>query len=154
MAISTAARVAANTDPEVNERIRRRTEQSVLYCAGAGPRAVAERLAEVEREWDVERVIETEAPLMALSGIALGATVHRRFFAVPGVVAAMLFLHAVQGWYPLLPVFRRLGLRTREEIHEERYALKALRGDFAEAAAARGADAQKRADAVLRAVRR
>jgi len=27
-------------------------------------------------------------------------------------------------------VFRRLGVRTADEIAEERYALKALRGDF------------------------
>ena len=27
-------------------------------------------------------------------------------------------------------VFRRLGVRTQSEIDEERYALKALRGDF------------------------
>ena len=31
---------------------------------------------------------------------------------------------------PLHPVFRRLGIRTQREIELERYALKALRGDF------------------------
>jgi hypothetical protein len=30
-----------------------------------------------------------------------------------------------------MPVFRRLGVRTAREIARERYALKALRGDFA-----------------------
>jgi hypothetical protein len=29
-----------------------------------------------------------------------------------------------------VPLFRRLGVRTASEIDEERYALKALRGDF------------------------
>jgi hypothetical protein len=29
-----------------------------------------------------------------------------------------------------VPVLRRLGVRTMDEINEERYALKALRGDF------------------------
>jgi hypothetical protein len=29
-----------------------------------------------------------------------------------------------------LPVLRRLGIRTADEINKERYALKALRGDF------------------------
>jgi hypothetical protein len=41
-----------------------------------------------------------------------------------------LLLHAVQGWCPPVPLFRRLGFRTSAEIHQERYALKALRGDF------------------------
>jgi hypothetical protein len=31
-----------------------------------------------------------------------------------------------------LPIFRRLGFRTASEIDRERYALKALRGDFEE----------------------
>jgi hypothetical protein len=38
--------------------------------------------------------------------------------------------HALQGWCPPLPLLRRLGVRTQQEIERERYALKALRGDF------------------------
>jgi len=38
----------------------------------------------------------------------------------------------LQGWCPPLPVLRRLGFRTAFEIDYDRYALKALRGDFAE----------------------
>ncbi len=37
---------------------------------------------------------------------------------------------AVQEWCPPVPVFRRLGVRTCQEIDEEKYALKILRGDF------------------------
>lgn len=152
MPTSTAERVSANTAPEVNARIRQQMEQSVAHCAGQGDGAIERRLAELEQEWDIERVIETEAPAMALLGIGLGAGVNPRFYAVPGVVASMVFLHAIQGWYPLLPALRRMGIRTREEINEERMALKALRGDFAEVA--RQKDALARAEAALRAVRR
>jgi hypothetical protein len=49
---------------------------------------------------------------------------------VPLVVGSFLLQHAVQGWCPPLPVFRRWGVRTQPEIDYERYALKALRGDF------------------------
>ena len=45
-------------------------------------------------------------------------------------LTALLLQHALQGWCPPLPVFRRWGVRTAREIEEERYALKALRGDF------------------------
>jgi hypothetical protein len=45
-------------------------------------------------------------------------------------VTAFLFQHAVQGWWPPLPLIRRLGVRTLREIDEERFALKTLRGDF------------------------
>jgi len=49
---------------------------------------------------------------------------------LPAVVMIFLFQHAVQGWCPPLPLFRRMGKRTRHEIEEERHALKALRGDY------------------------
>jgi hypothetical protein len=60
-------------------------------------------------------------------------------------------LHAFQGWYPLLPLFRRMGLRSQDEIAREMYAVKALRGDFA-GTAETDADPMQRADAVWRAV--
>jgi hypothetical protein len=56
--------------------------------------------------------------------------VNRKWLFLPGVVAGFLLQHAVQGWCPPLPLFRRLGIRTASEIEYERYALKALRGDF------------------------
>jgi hypothetical protein len=46
------------------------------------------------------------------------------------VVGSFLLQHAIQGWCPPLPVFRRLVYRTQSEIDYERYALKSLRGDF------------------------
>lgn len=57
-------------------------------------------------------------------------------------VGGFLLRHAVQGWCPPLPVFRRLGARTQSEIDHERYALKALRGDF-RGVAADGPDARQ-----------
>ena len=79
--------------------------------------------------WDIERTLEANASLVALIGLGLGAFVHRRFYLLPAVVAGFLLQHALQGWCPPLPVFRRLGVRTAREI-EERTTLKALRGDF------------------------
>ena len=67
---------------------------------------------------------------MGLAGLALGAFVRPAFRAMPAVVAGAVLAHATTGVYPLLPIFRRVGLRTSREIARERYALKALRGDF------------------------
>jgi hypothetical protein len=49
---------------------------------------------------------------------------------VPAVVTTFLLQHALQGWCPPVPFFRKRGVRTMREIDTERYALKALRGDF------------------------
>lgn len=95
------------------------------------PGKVSERLAALDREWDLDRVIEAEASVMGLVGLTLGALVRREFFGIPLVVGGAVFLYATTGRYPLLPLFRRLGVRTAGEIARERYALKALRGDFA-----------------------
>ena len=57
---------------------------------------------------------------------------NRKFFVLPALVAGFLLQHALQGWCPPVPLLRRLGFRTTAEIDYERYALKALRGDFRE----------------------
>ncbi len=123
-------RVARGTGALQSERIREETERSVLRAAREGARAVDARIAQLESEWDVERALEANAAAVALAGLGLGMLVHRRFLAIPVVVAGFLLQHALQGWCPPLPVLRRLGFRTVPEIDRERYALKALRGDF------------------------
>ena len=135
---STVDRVPDHTAEHVNENIRRQTEERVARCAAAGGDAIERRLAELDREWDIERTLEANAATASLIGLALGATVNRKWFVFPTVVAGFLLLHAVQGWCPPLPVFRRLGIRTASEIDYERYALKSLRGDFRNLTSAEG----------------
>ena len=91
---------------------------------------ISSSIAELDREWDVERYLALIAPTLSLTGIALAARGDRRWLALPAVVLSFLIQHAVQGWCPPLPLLRHAGIRTREEIERERYALKALRGDF------------------------
>lgn len=49
---------------------------------------------------------------------------------LPAAVSAFLLQHALQGWCPPVPFFRKRGVRTPAEIAAERNALKLLRGDF------------------------
>jgi hypothetical protein len=125
----TAERVRINSTRRANQRIRRAMENRIAYYA-QHPQEIDGRLAELDREWDVERLIEVEAPSVSLLGLILGAAVDRRFLALPLLVQGMILLHALQGWYPLLPAMRRAGVRTEKEIAQERYALKLLRGDL------------------------
>lgn len=130
MATSSLRRSEQSTPSAINDRIRRETEVRVARTLNGGLTAIERRLRELDREWDTERVLEALAAGFALSGLLLGSTVHSRWYALPTVVAAFLLQHAVQGWCPPLPVIRALGVRTVAEIDEERYALKAARGDF------------------------
>jgi hypothetical protein len=122
--------VARHTARHVNAELYRQIEENVSRTAAGGVEAIDRRLLELDREWDIERTLEANAATASLIGLTLGATVDRRWFLLPAVVAGFLLQHAVQGWCPPLPVFRRLGFRTQTEIDYERYALKALRGDF------------------------
>lgn len=127
---STSLRVAEHTADHVNEEIRHQTEANVVRYASAGPDAINRRLGELEREWDIERTLEANAATLAAVGAGLALLVHRRFALIPLVVGSFLLQHAVQGWCPPVPILRRMGVRTEREINRERYALKALRGDF------------------------
>ncbi len=154
---ATTDRVESQTSERINRRIARSMADRVRWCA-RHPDGIGRRLEELDREWDIERALEANAATLAFAGTVLGAAVDRRFLALPMAVTAFLLQHALQGWCPPVPVFRRLGYRTASEIAEERYALKALRGDFGAMATEAGAGATEAwsdpAHDALRAARR
>lgn len=123
-------RVRRNTEPQVLQRIDRDLESSVRFYATQSAEEITRRIEELEVEWDVERVLETNASTLALTGAFFGLVFSRKWLLVPCIVSAFLFQHAVQGWCPPVNLIRRMGFRTRNEIDREKFALKALRGDF------------------------
>jgi hypothetical protein len=126
---ATEERVPAHTATSVNAEILRGMMGRIEACVGQ-PDRIADQLARLRREWDVERTLEANAASVSLLGLALGAFVTPWFFLLPAIVAAFLLQHALQGWCPPLPILRRLGFRTAREIEIERVSLKAMRGDF------------------------
>lgn len=126
----TQERVDRNTNHDVKGRIDHQTEQNVTALAGAAPSVIDQRIAELQREWDVERALEANAALVILTSTAMGVFVNRKWFAVTAAASVFLLQHALQGWCPPLPILRRLGVRTYSEIDEEKEALRILRGDF------------------------
>ena len=127
---ATTHRVELHTAPHINEAIRERADAEVVRLEGAPASEIEQRLNALDNEWDVERLLQTNAPVIVLLGLALAATVSRKFLLLPAGVFGFFAQHALQGCCPPIPVFRRLGVRTQREIERERYALKALRGDF------------------------
>lgn len=146
---STRRRVRAHTGERINRRIDDQIVRNVRYFS-AHRDEIDDRLAELDQEWDIERMIEANASTLAFAGTALGAAVNKRFLILPLAVTAFLLQHAVQGWCPPVPILRRFGFRTQDEINTERYALKALRGDFDTLSKKNGAQAS--ASAALKAV--
>ena len=124
MLATTAERVSSNTSPEINAQIQQRTEEHMRHVAMAGRRAIEQRLRELDEEWDIERWVETLAPSFTLLGLSLGITRDRRWLALPIVVQAFFLQHALQGWCPPIPILRRMGVRTMQEIEHERCCLR------------------------------
>lgn len=124
---ATSQRVPEHTAEHINRWIEQQTQQRIQRLEQLGPGAINQRLAELEREWDIERTLEANAASLAFGGIILGATVDRRWLFLPAAVTGFLLQHALQGWCPPLPVFRRMGVRTAHEIENERHALLKIR---------------------------
>ena len=126
----THTRVEQNTPRRLNDEIRGETEKSLSRFAGASAEEITRRLEELDREWDIERVLEMNASTLACTGALLALTVNRKFAWVSAIVTGFLLQHALQGWCPPVPLFRKRGVRTAREINQEKTALRILRGDF------------------------
>jgi hypothetical protein len=123
-------RVRASSPEPLNRKIDEELDARVREHASKSPHELTGRIEQLGKEWDIERWLEANASTLALGGLAMGLLVNRKWLILPAVVLPFLLQHAVQGWCPPLPLLRWLGVRTRQEIDLEKYALKALRGDF------------------------
>lgn len=120
---ATNQRVRLHTDDKWNRAISDQIQGSLQYYR-EHPDQIEHRLKQLDKEWDVERVLEANASGLILTGSTLGLLLSRKFFAVPVVISAFLLQHALQGWCPPLPILRRFGYRTMSEIQQERSGLE------------------------------
>jgi hypothetical protein len=121
---SSLDRVRSSTASHVNEEIDLQTDINIQRYKGKNKTEILERIQMLDKEWDIERVLEVNASTLALTGLILGLANNRKWLLLPGIVLPFLFQHGLQGWCPSLPLLRRLGIRTRGEIDREKYALK------------------------------
>lgn len=93
---------------------------------------ISRRIKELDKEWDIERVLDLNMSALALCGITLSLLLNKYSIILPILLLLFFIWHAFQGWCPPIPILRYFKIRTRPEIDREKYALKALRGDFKE----------------------
>ena len=118
------SRVKLHTKREDNEKIEQKTQQHIKEYQGASKELLNKRLKQLDREWDTERVLEANAATLILFSTILGFTKRKCWFFLSGIVSFFLLFHAIQGWCPPLPIIRCLGIRTPEEIQEEKAVIK------------------------------
>lgn len=123
--------VQQSTEDELNRQIEANAKLRVGGISIQSEEEISRRIEELDQEWDIERWLAFNASTLAFTGLLLGLVRNKKYFILPGLVLPFLFNHAMNGWCPPIPLLRRLGIRTRQEIDHEKYALKVLRGDFA-----------------------
>lgn len=133
-------------------RIAEKTWTNVRQYARQSPDALSARIKELRAEWSIERSLQLNAAIVGLSTATLAVTRDRRWGWATCAALGFLLWHALDGFDPILPLLRRLGVRSRGEIDREIYALKVLRGDFQDVEVPRPGDELAQADAAAAAV--
>jgi len=123
-------RVRAQTDPALLERIDAELEQRIRYYATQTCGVISNRLMELEQEWDIERHLQIGAAGLGITGLILGLTSNRKWLLLTCGALGCLLQHSVSRTSLPVSLLRRRGIRTKSEIDREKFALKALRGDF------------------------
>lgn len=126
---STQTKVTEATPDYINQQIERETEARINHFKREKPEAIKERIAELEREWDTEKVLKITLAGLALSSSLLTLAATKKWALASGVASAFLLQQALQGWSPPLYLIRRKGVRTPSEINLEKQALKNLLKD-------------------------
>ena len=105
-------------------------EQRLACLADAGPQAIEDRLAELDREWTAGRVTKAVIGVLITAGFVLAALLNPWWLILPALGGAFLlqYLFTRTSW--LGKVFHEMGYRTGFEVDQEKMALKVLRGDF------------------------
>jgi hypothetical protein len=128
---ATSERVRMHTKENINCEISNSTNENINFYMNRGKDQISSRIERLDHEWDIERVLETNAAIATFSTILLGLrTKEKKWFILSGFISVFLLQHALQGWCPPLPIFRRIGIRTSTEIDEEKFYLKYFRGDL------------------------
>lgn len=125
-----ATRVQDHTPGPINDKLRRRAQDRIAVLSVQEPDHIDERLRELDREWDTERLLQANFAALTMTSVLLAAFVSRKWLWLAVGVPLFMIQHSLQGWCPPLSVFRRLGVRTPAEIEDERFELRKLRGDF------------------------
>jgi hypothetical protein len=115
-------RVRQMSTESANRAIDIRTKDSIEGVTVQGREAIERRLTELQREWDIDRVLMVNFAAFVFAQL-VAARRDRRWLWGPLLQTPFLFMHATLGWCPPVLWFRPLGVRTKAEIQSEREAL-------------------------------
>ena len=105
-------------------------EARLACLADAGPQAISDRLDQLDREWSAGRMTKAVIGVLIVAGLALTALAGPWWLILPAVGGFFLlqYLFSRTSW--LGATFQEIGFRSGADIDQEKFALRALRGDF------------------------
>jgi len=104
-------------------------EQRLACLADAGPQAIDDRLAQLDREWTAGRMTKAALGVAIVLGLILAAA--NPLWLILPAAGGLLLLPYLFGRTSLLgKMFHEMGYRSGFEVDQEKMALKVLRGDF------------------------
>jgi hypothetical protein len=115
-------RVRHRSPDGANRKIDATTRENIARVTAQGAAAIERRLTELQKEWDVDRVLIANFAVLVFAQL-VAAKRDRRWLWGPLVQTPFLLMHATFGWCPPVLWFRPMGFRTRFEIQAEREIL-------------------------------
>ena len=119
------------------KEIDRDTVRSIHFYANRPVQIISKRIEELADEVPIETLVFRGGAALTIAGVTLLLLRGRKraAWSLAIAVAALQLQYSYQGRNGLTDILRRRGYRSRKEIEAEKYALKALRGDFTAVAA-------------------
>lgn len=115
-------RIRKYTAESVNHKIDQESERIARGVISQGPSAIHQRLFELDKEWDIDRVLMLNFSVLVFAQLA-AATKNKKWLWGPLIQTPFMFMHATLGWCPPSLWFRPMGFRTKKEIQCERETL-------------------------------
>ena len=122
--------VRRHTPVRLNRKIDQAMMKRIIEYSRKSPEEISARIKELDQEWDLERVVETGAGTVALTGVLMSGLKSRKWLVISAATLGVLLQHSLTRRSLPIKGLRALGIRTRREIDAEKYALRLLRGDF------------------------
>jgi hypothetical protein len=118
---------------ETRNQINRDTLRSIQHYSGRPIQFLGRRIEELEEEIPLEALVYRGGALMTIGGLTLLLLRNksRAAWLFVAAIGALQLQYSYQGRNALTDILRKRGYRSRKEIQAEKYALQALRGDFA-----------------------
>lgn len=123
-------RMSRLTSRELNRTIHDQTIMNIARYGATNPDALSHRLYVLDREVDIDRAFMVRASVLGLIGVGLAMLWSPYWLILTAVALGCMLLQGATGWCPPINFLRRMGYRSVAETDYERYALKAIRGDF------------------------